>query len=104
MCAQLCPTTVARQAFLSMEFSRQECWSGLPFPTPGNLPNPGVEPASLGSPELADRFFTTVPPGKAIDYHTEWEKQIYDIAYVESKKQGTNELTYQHKTEIELPV
>ena len=38
-----------------MEFSRQECWSGLPFPSPGNLPDPGIEP---GSPALQDRFFT----------------------------------------------
>ena len=41
------PQTVARQAPLSMGFSRQEYWSGLPFPPPGNLPNPGVEPTSL---------------------------------------------------------
>ena len=41
------PWTVARQALLSMEFSRQEYWSGLPFPTPGDLPNPGTEPGLL---------------------------------------------------------
>ena len=46
-----------------MEFSRQEYWSGLPFPTPGYLPNPGIEPAYLASPTLAGGFFTTVPPG-----------------------------------------
>ena len=40
------PWTVARQAPLSMGFSRQEHWSGLPFPSPGNLPNPGIEPKS----------------------------------------------------------
>jgi len=39
-----------------MEFSRQEYWSGLPFPTPGDLPNPGIEPASLGFPALASGF------------------------------------------------
>ena len=44
-----------------MEFSRQEFWSGLPFPSPGALPNPGIKPAS---PTLAGRFFTTEPPGK----------------------------------------
>ena len=49
--AQLCPTlcdpwTVAHQAPLSMEFSRQEYWSGLPFPSPGDLPEPGIEPES----------------------------------------------------------
>ena len=53
------PQTVAHQAPLSMEFSRQENWSGLPFPSPGDLPNPGIEPAPLASPALAGRFFTT---------------------------------------------
>ena len=48
-----------------MEFSRQEYWSGLPFPIPGDLPEPGIEHASLVSPALAGRFFTTAPPGKA---------------------------------------
>ena len=51
--------TVACQASLSMGFSGQEYWSGLPCPPPGVLPNPGLEPASLMSPTLADRFFTT---------------------------------------------
>ena len=53
--------TVVHQAPLSMGFSRQEFWSGLPFPPPGDLPNPGIEPAS---PALAGRFFTTETPGK----------------------------------------
>ena len=51
--------TVASQVPLSMEFSGQEYWSGLPFPPPGNLPNPGIEPTSLMSPALTGRFFTT---------------------------------------------
>ena len=55
--------TVARQAPLSMEFSRQEYWSGLPLPSPGALPNPGMEPAS---PALAGRVFTAEPPGKPV--------------------------------------
>ena len=46
------PCTVALQAPLSMEFSRQEYWSGLPFPPPGDLPNPGIESASPVSPAL----------------------------------------------------
>jgi len=46
-----------------MEFSRQEDWSRLPFPSPGDRPNPGIEPVSLASPALAGRFFTTAPPG-----------------------------------------
>ena len=53
------PWTVARQAPLSMGFSRQEYWSGLPFPSPGDLPNPGIKPLSFVSPTLA-----RVPPGK----------------------------------------
>ena len=52
------PWTVACQAALSMEFSRQEYWSGLPFPTPGDLPDLGIELKSLASPTLASRFFT----------------------------------------------
>ena len=50
---------VARQVPLSMGFSRQEYWSGLPYPPPGDLPNPGIEPMSFTSPALAGRFFTT---------------------------------------------
>ena len=53
--------TVARQASLSMEFSRQEYWSGLLFLLPGDLPDPGIE---LVPPALAGSFFTTEPPGK----------------------------------------
>ena len=53
------PWTGACQAPLSMGFSRQEYWSGLPCPPPGDLPNPGIEPPSLKSPALAGRFFTT---------------------------------------------
>ena len=53
--------TIACHPPLSMGFSRQEYWNGLPFPPPGNLPNPGIESTS---PTLADRFFTTEPPGK----------------------------------------
>ena len=62
ICAQLSatPWTVAHQAPLSMGFSRQEYWSRLPFPSPGDLPgDPGIEPTSLLSPTLANRFFTT---------------------------------------------
>ena len=58
------PWTVACQAPPSMEFSRQEYWSGLPFLTPGDLPDPGIELVSPASPALAGRFFTIEPPGK----------------------------------------
>ena len=57
------PHTVACQAPLSMKFSRQKYWSGLPFHTPGDLPNPGIEPSSLTSPALAD-ILPSDPPGK----------------------------------------
>ena len=59
LCLILTPWTVAHQAPLSMEFSRQEYWSGLPRSPPGDLPDPGIEPTSLMSPALAGRFFTT---------------------------------------------
>ena len=55
------PWTVAHQASLSMGFSRQEYWSGLPFPSPGDLPNPGIEP---GSPALQADALSSEPPGK----------------------------------------
>ena len=58
------PWSVARQASLSMGFSRQEYWSGLPFPPLAHLPNPGIEPTSPVSPALAGGFFTTEPPEK----------------------------------------
>ena len=50
---------VACQAPLSMGFSKQEHWSRVSFPTPGDLSNPGIEPPSLASPALADRFFSS---------------------------------------------
>ena len=59
---QSCPTLcdpMDCQAPWPKGFSRQEYWSGLPCPPPGNLPDPGIEPASLKSPELAGGFFTT---------------------------------------------
>ena len=55
------PGTIACQAPLSMGFSRQEYWSGLPFPSPGDLPNPGIEP---GSPALQADALSSEPPGK----------------------------------------
>ena len=69
------PWTVASQAPLSMEFSRQEYWSGVPFQTSGDLSNPGIKPMSLASPSLTGRFFTT---------SATWEAQvqlIYNISY-----------------------
>ena len=61
-CATLCkPVDCNHQASLSMGFPREEYWSGLPFPFPGDLPHPGIEPTS---PALADRFLTTELSGK----------------------------------------
>ena len=60
------PRTVALQAPLSMGFSWQEYWCGLPCPFPGDFPNPGIKPMSLMSPALAGRFFTTSTAWKAL--------------------------------------
>ena len=80
--AKLCqtlvtPWTVACQAPPSMGFSRQEYWSGLPCPPPGDLPDPGIEPASLSFLALAGRFFTTCAT---------WETHAI---YIGSSKPGT---------------
>ena len=65
---QLCgtPWTVAPQAPLSMGFSSQEYWSGLPGPPPGDLPDPGIEPVSPTYLALVGEFFIRMPPGKPI--------------------------------------
>ena len=64
--------TVACQDPLPMGFSRQEYWSGLSFPLPGDLPNPGIKPTSFMSPELSGGFITT---------NTTWEVYIHRISY-----------------------
>ena len=61
--------TVASQAPLSMGLSWQEYWTGLPSPSPGDLPDPGTERVSSVAPALAGRFFTTELPGKALYVH-----------------------------------
>ena len=66
------PWAVARQAPLSMEFSRQECWSGLPFPS-GDLPDLGIESAS---PALAGGFFTAEPQTKPVSASSVRKKEI----------------------------
>ena len=60
------PWTVDYQTPLSVGFSRQEYWSGLPCPSPGDLPNPGIEPTSLMSPSLAGGFFTASTTWEAL--------------------------------------
>ena len=64
------PWSVARQAPLSMGLFRQEYWSGLSFPPPGDLPNPEIE---SGSPAMAGGFFTTEPPKKHHIYTTKYK-------------------------------
>ena len=77
-CVQLwTPWTVACQAPLSMEFFRQEYWSGLPCFSPGDLPDPGIKPVSLMSPALAGGFFTTSAP---------WETQMRQYIIQKEKK------------------
>ena len=70
------PWTVVYQAPQSMQFSRWEYWSGLPFPSPGDLPNPGIEP---GSPTLqADTLPSEPPPGKPKNKHCKtWPKRLW---------------------------
>ena len=67
---------VARQAPQSVEFSRQEYWNGLPFPSPGDLPDPGIKPLSLMSPALAGRLFTT---------STTWEAQSFPYSKIKKE-------------------
>ena len=67
--------TVAHQAPLSMEFSRQEYWNGLPLPLPGDLPDPGIKPVSC----LAGKFFATEPPGKTLLRDNYFKSFLYKI-------------------------
>ena len=76
--AQSCPTLqhhglFPTRSFCPWEFSRQENWSGLTFSPPGDLPDPGIKPASLPASALAGWFFTTEPPAKSNDHIQMWE-------------------------------
>ena len=62
----MCPTICNA---MDIEFSRQESWSGLPFPTPGDLPDPGIGPTSHVSPALADGIFINCATWEAYTYH-----------------------------------
>ena len=66
LCLSLCDPVDCKpsRAPLSKEFPSHGYWSGLPFPSPGDLPDPGIEPVSLSTPALAGKFFTTEPPRK----------------------------------------
>ena len=68
---------------LSMGITRQEHWSGLPFPSPGDLPNPGMEP---GSPVIAGRVFNTEPPGKYTDRPDLFPKDVVETACLVKRK------------------
>ena len=76
------PWTVAHEASLSMAFFRQGYWSGLPFPMPGDLPDPGIKPTSHASPALAGSLLTTVPPVKHIFF---WGGHIFCVTEVFSQ-------------------
>ena len=69
------PWTVAYQAPPSMGFSRQECWSGLPFPSPGDLPDPGIKP---GSPALQADALPSEPPG-GINYRIPVTELLWEL-------------------------
>ena len=82
------PWIIACQAPLSMEFSRQNYWSGLPCPLPGDLPNPGTEPISLMSPALIGGFFNTSPTWEANKYRTPQQKSATIWAWGAPNIQG----------------
>ena len=67
------PWTIARQAPLSIGFSRQEYWSEVPCPPPGDLPDPGIEPVSLTFPALAGWVFTTIATWTPVSSPGHWE-------------------------------
>ena len=72
LCPPLCdPIDCSPPAFSVHGVFKQEYWSRLPFPTPGDLPGQGIEPTFLVSPALAGEFLTTVPPGKPL-----WIRQL----------------------------
>ena len=81
--------TVACQASLSMESSRQEYWSGLPCPPPGDHPNPGTEPVSLMSPALAYGCFTTSDTWEALPWNRKWQPTL---VFLPGKLQGQRNL------------
>ena len=90
VCSQSCPTLFYCSHALSMEFSRQEYWNGLPFPTQGNLLDPRIEPVS---PALAHGFFTTAPP--EIYYLSLKGKDLKDHVFKKKKKITENSLAVQ---------
>ena len=89
------PWAAACQAPLSMEFSRQEYWSGLPFPSPGDLPNQGIKPMASASSALAGRFFSTEPPGNSKATWVSWKSKKTIFSCPEHSKIVTEYASYQ---------
>ena len=85
--------TVAYQALLSMGFSRQEYWSGLPFPSPGDLPDPGIEPRS---PTLQADALTSEPPGKLL------LTVLPEFSHITTRKVGKCKLGLKQRVQLNL--
>ena len=96
-CVQLFrfPRTVVCQVLLSIEFSGQEYWNGLPFPIPEDFPNPGIKPTSLASSAFSLRFFTTAPPAKP-------KVTVLNNTYTWKSLRG--DLNFSYQTQNMLPV
>ena len=80
----------AHQAPVSMEFSRKEYWGGLPFSTPGNLPDPGIEPASLVSPALAGDFFFFFKPLTYLGNPSKWHNVDISVESFSTQRNKDN--------------
>ena len=80
----------AHQAPVSMEFSRKEYWGGLPFPTPGNLPDPGIEPASIVSPALAGDFFFFFKPLTYLGNPSKWHNVDISVESFSTQRNKDN--------------
>ena len=89
-CPVMSEWTIACQASLFMGFPREDYWSGVPFPSPGDLPDPEIEPVS---PALAGRFFTTEPPGK-----------VFSLCKFPGKQLQTRKGTLQNRLAIFLRI
>ena len=88
------PWTIAHQASLSIGFSRQECWSRLPCPPPGDLPDPGTEPTTLKSPALAGKLFTTSTTWEALEEREATRNDIKMLAKERPRNVEELELLY----------
>ena len=86
------PRTVAHQAPPSTGFSRQEYWSGLPFPSPGDLPDRGIKPATLVSPALAGKFFTTGTTWEVVNVGNIEDSLLNMTSKAENRKKNNDTL------------